>query len=56
MVGHEWNLWRDLYRGEFMIPWWAGFLMFIGGMIVGILIYFLNDNDDDPPFKYLKKK
>lgn len=37
-----------------MIPWFAGFLLFIGGMVVGMMIVILSKNDDDPPFKYLK--
>ena len=39
-----------------MIPWWAGFLLFIGGMVVGMLIVMLNDSEDEPTFKYIKKR
>lgn len=39
-----------------MIPWWAGFLLFVSGILVGGMICWLLDAEDDKPkHKYLRK-
>ena len=39
-----------------MIPWWAGVLLFVSGILLGGFIVFLNECEDEPTIKYLRKR